>query len=122
MALFYIFPDTAHVTVGNSQKRCQIVQRYLLQQCWVVGEQLVVAFFGRHGEQVDTVVVYQANLSFDQVVVESMKGLVVGYQRVKIVNAHHPQHTIGNRPNAFREGLAFKKLSKDAVAVLRKAR
>lgn len=109
MALFYIFSDAAHVAVRNPKERSQVVQRHLLQQCWVVGEQLVVAFFGCHGEQVDSVIVNQANLSFNQVVVELMEGLVVGQQRTKILNPDHPQHTIGNRSDAFSRRFSVQK-------------
>ena len=76
MALFYIFSDSAHMSRRDSEKRCQIVQRHLLHQLRFGSNQLIIALLGGHREQIDTIIINQADLFFDEIVVELMKSVV----------------------------------------------
>jgi len=52
------------------------MQRYLLYQLRFGSEQFFVAFLGRECQQVDAVIVNQADLLFDEIEIELMKGFV----------------------------------------------
>lgn len=101
MALFCVFPDSAHVALRNPEKRCEIMQRHLLEQFRFGCQQFVIAFFGRHRQQINSVIVDQANLSLEQIVIELTEQVVFCKQIFKGFQIDCPKNRVNDRLDIF---------------------